>query len=116
MNWTEYDRDNPPPIGKYVVKTETTMGNVHRVEATLSFSGKSPSWSCTNQIVTHFLNEKEEDMDREEIIEMLQKKLRYQEDTMPSSEESDHKDGVRLGRILQLEDLIMELQNKTSGI
>jgi len=53
MKWVEYDRDNPPEIGRYVVKTRTMMGNTHKIEST--FSGKN--WSCTNQIVTHYLYE-----------------------------------------------------------
>lgn len=56
-NWIEYDSDNPPPAGKYVVKTETQMGNVNVFKSTLSTSGKRPSWSCSNQIVTHYLYE-----------------------------------------------------------
>lgn len=113
MKWTEYDRSNPPPVGKYLVKTKTMMGNTHRIEATLSFSGKNPSWSCTNQIVTEYLDERNEDMDREEVIKMLQKKLRECDGIV---EYDRYYDGRLDGRVSLLEELIMELQSKTTGI
>lgn len=53
MKWIEYDSDNPPPAGKYVVKTTTQMNNTNKFEC--SFSGKN--WNCSNQVVTHYLNE-----------------------------------------------------------
>jgi len=63
MKWVEYNKDFPPTVGKYVVKTLTRMGNVYKIEST--FSGKN--WSCTNQIVTHYLDETDKDL--HEILE-----------------------------------------------
>lgn len=57
MIWKIYDKDNPPAAGKYIVKTKTSMGNIHRIES--NFSGVN--WSCTNQVVTEYLEEQNPD-------------------------------------------------------
>ena len=51
INWMPYNKDNPPNIGKFLVKTRTQMNNSNIFEC--QFSGKS--WGCSNQIVTHYI-------------------------------------------------------------
>ena len=71
MKWLPYNKDKPPLSGKYVVKTEsqvwTNMGilrSTHKLEPT--FSGKT--WACTNQEVTHYLNETHYNDDDKDVV------------------------------------------------
>lgn len=56
MEWIEYKKGDNLSVGRYLVKTLTMMGNVHRLECT--YLGKN--WSCSNQIVTHYLKHSHE--------------------------------------------------------
>jgi hypothetical protein len=63
MEWIDITIEKPIVAGKYLVRTQTTMGNTHRLEATFSItkdkqSGKEKSsFNVSNQIVTHWLKE-----------------------------------------------------------
>jgi len=63
MEWIDITIEKPIVAGKYLVKTQTTMNNVHRLEAHYSItkdkqSGKEKSsFNVSNQIVTHWLKE-----------------------------------------------------------
>jgi hypothetical protein len=51
---------NPTKQGKYIVETKTTMGKLHRIEATYTPDIKEPtrgSWSFTNQTFVRWLDE-----------------------------------------------------------
>lgn len=50
MKWRT---DNPPVAGKYLVETQTAMGNIHRLES--SWNGKT--WSFSNQLFQRWLDE-----------------------------------------------------------
>ena len=52
LYWKVYNKDQPPTAGKYLVVTKTMLGNTHRIDT--FFNGKN--WSCTNQVVTHYMN------------------------------------------------------------
>ena len=49
----EWRNDNPTFVGKYIVKTRTLMGNIHKLEA--YWNGKS--WNVSNQIEIEYLKE-----------------------------------------------------------
>lgn len=52
MEWISA-KIKPANVGKYVVETKTTMGNIQRLECT--WNGKT--WSLSNQIVLQWLKE-----------------------------------------------------------
>ena len=57
MKW---NYSNPTKQGKYIVETKTTMGRIHRLEATYTPDEKNPtkgSWSFTNQTFVRWLDE-----------------------------------------------------------
>lgn len=54
MRWISIN-DLPTNEGKYVVKTRTMTGNIHKVEC--YFNGKN--FNVTNQVVFEWLNEEE---------------------------------------------------------
>ena len=63
MEWIDITIEKPIVAGKYLVKTQTSFGNTHRLDATFSItkdkqSGKEKSsFNVSNQIVTHWLKE-----------------------------------------------------------
>ena len=63
MEWIDITIEKPIVAGKYLVKTQTSLGNVHRLETTFSItkdkqSGKEKSsFNVSHQIVTHWLKE-----------------------------------------------------------
>jgi hypothetical protein len=62
MEWIDITIEKPKVGGKYLVKTKTTMGNTHRLDATYTINidanGKDKShFNVSNQIVTHWLKE-----------------------------------------------------------
>jgi hypothetical protein len=72
MEWIDINVEIPKVEGKYLVKTKTTMGNTHRLEATCTlkevlensralkgFTIKvmKAHFNVSNQIVTHWLKE-----------------------------------------------------------
>ena len=63
MEWIDVSLEQPSVAGKYLVKTKTTMGNIHRVDAGFSITkdlktGKEKKhFNVSNQIVTHWLKE-----------------------------------------------------------
>jgi hypothetical protein len=61
MNWIDINNEIPNVEGKYIVKTTTTMGNTHRLDATCTLKedkGKVKAhFNVSNQIVTHWLKE-----------------------------------------------------------
>lgn len=63
MEWIDITIEKPKVAGKYLVRTQTTMGNVHRLEAGFTITkdektGKEKShFNVSNQIVTHWLKE-----------------------------------------------------------
>ena len=52
MKWINFEDEKPSP-GKYIVETETTMGNINRFESI--WTGKN--WHCNNQKVIKWLKE-----------------------------------------------------------
>ena len=63
MEWIDVSLEQPAQAGKYIVKTRTTMGNTHRVDAAYTIT-KDPNtgkvkkhFNVSNQIVTHWLKE-----------------------------------------------------------
>jgi hypothetical protein len=59
MKWIEVSLGLPTKAGKYVVKTRTTMGSTHKVEAGFSITNGKGHFNVSNQIVTHWLDEGE---------------------------------------------------------
>ena len=63
MEWIDVSLEQPKEAGKYIVKTRTTMGNTHRVDASYTItkdpkSGKEKKhFNVSNQVVTHWLKE-----------------------------------------------------------
>ncbi len=57
MEWIDIKIEQPIVGGKYLVKTLTTMGNTHRVEANYTIAQNKGSFHVSNQIVTHWLKE-----------------------------------------------------------
>ena len=58
MEWIDIKKEQPTQEGKYVVKTITTMGSNHKVEARCFLDGKGKAhFGVTNQNVTHWLKE-----------------------------------------------------------
>jgi len=61
MEWIDINVEIPSVEGKYLVKTKTTMGNTHRVDAGCTLredKGKVKAhFNVSNQIVTHWLKE-----------------------------------------------------------
>lgn len=60
--WINIKTEQPLTEGEYVVKTISTYGKTFKkenvIKVRLTFNSKNePSWSCTNQIVTHWLKE-----------------------------------------------------------
>lgn len=59
MEWIDVSLEQPKKAGKYVVKTRTTMGGTHKVEANYSITNNKGHFNVSNQIVTHWLKETE---------------------------------------------------------
>jgi hypothetical protein len=65
MEWIDVSLEQPAQAGKYLVKTRTSMGNTHRLEAGYTITkdqkkGKEKKhFNVSNQIVTHWLKEGE---------------------------------------------------------
>jgi len=59
MQWIDISLEKPPVAGKYVVKTRTTMGNTHKLEAGYTITNGRGHFNVSNQIVTHWLKEGE---------------------------------------------------------
>jgi hypothetical protein len=65
MNWIPVTQDLPVESGKYVVKTQSKLQAIpltfyHKLEVSFHRSkNDEPVWGCNNQIVTHWLNEKD---------------------------------------------------------
>jgi hypothetical protein len=63
MEWIDVSLEQPKQVGKYLVKTKTSMGNIHRLDAIFSITkdkktGKEKcSFNVSNQVVTHWLKE-----------------------------------------------------------
>lgn len=57
MEWIDIDNELPTQEGKYVVKTITTMGSNHKLEAKCSITNGKAHFGVTNQKVTHWLKE-----------------------------------------------------------
>lgn len=61
MEWIDITKEQPTKEGKYLVKTITTMGSKHRVDAkctiTLDKGKIKAHFGVTNQVVTHWLKE-----------------------------------------------------------
>lgn len=62
MKWISVENGLPDISGKYVVKTITTgpLRRVNKFETRFHISENKSSWDVSNQIVTEWLNEKEE--------------------------------------------------------
>ena len=58
MEWIDIKLEEPSTEGKYLVKTLTSMGNIHRIESICHKNKGKMHFNCTNQIVTHWLKEK----------------------------------------------------------
>ncbi len=57
MQWVNNLKRQPTKPGKYIVKTETMLGeNKFNCRFTINENGKT-SWDCSGQIVTHWLEE-----------------------------------------------------------
>lgn len=52
MKWIDA-KIKPDNVGKYIVETKTTMGNIQRLDCV--WNGKT--WSLSNQIVIRWLRE-----------------------------------------------------------
>lgn len=65
MQWIDISLEQPTTAGKYLVKTRTTMGNTHKLEAGYTITkdektGKEKRhFNVSNQVVTHWLKEGE---------------------------------------------------------
>jgi hypothetical protein len=74
MKWIDVSLEQPTQAGKYVVKTRTTMGSTHKIEAICTFrevledsralkgfkiKELKAHFNVSNQIVTHWLKETE---------------------------------------------------------
>ena len=57
MEWIDIEKEQPIIEGQYVVKTKTTMGGNHKVEAKCTINSGKAHFGVTNQIVTHWLKE-----------------------------------------------------------
>lgn len=63
MEWIDVSLEQPKQVGKYLVKTKTSMGNIHRLEVGYTITkdektGKEKhSFNLSNQVVTHWLKE-----------------------------------------------------------
>jgi hypothetical protein len=63
MEWIDVSLEQPKQVGKYLVKTKTSMGNTHRLEAGYTITkdektGKEKKhFNVSNQVVTHWLKE-----------------------------------------------------------
>lgn len=57
------DEELPTEEGKYIVFTKTGFGNINVIEITYHEREKKgkmiPVWGCNNQIVTHWLKQKQ---------------------------------------------------------
>jgi hypothetical protein len=67
MQWIDISLEQPQVAGKYLVKTRTTMGNTHKLEAGYTITNGKGHFNVSNQVVTHWL--------KEETIELNAKKL-----------------------------------------
>ena len=59
MKWIDFKKEQPKVEGRYVVKTITTMGNHHKLDAICHINKGKVHFGVSNQIVTHWLNEDE---------------------------------------------------------
>lgn len=59
MQWIDISLEQPTTAGKYLVKTRTSMGNTHRLEANYTITNGKGHFGVTNQVVTHWLKEGE---------------------------------------------------------
>ena len=57
MEWIDVTKELPSIENKYLVKTKTSKGNQHRLDAHLSITNGKASFNVTNQVVTHWLKE-----------------------------------------------------------
>lgn len=57
MEWIDITEEQPTKEGKYVVKTITSMGSKHKLEAKCTITKGKLHFGVTNQIVTHWLKE-----------------------------------------------------------
>lgn len=57
MEWIDITKEQPTQPGKYVVKTQTSMGNKHKVETHCTITKGKAHFGVNNQIVTHWLKE-----------------------------------------------------------
>lgn len=63
MEWIDVSLEQPSVAGKYLVKTKTSMGNTHRLEAGYTITkdektGKEKKhFNVSNQVVTNWLKE-----------------------------------------------------------
>ena len=63
MEWIDVSLEQPKTAGKYLVKTRTSMGNTHRLDASFTITKdektnkEKHSFNVSNQVVTHWLKE-----------------------------------------------------------
>ncbi len=68
MQWIDVSLEQPPVAGKYVVKTRTTMGNTHKLEAGYTITNGKGHFNVSNQIVTHWLKEETIELDAKKLL------------------------------------------------
>jgi hypothetical protein len=57
FKWVDIKEEQPTLEGKYLVKTRTKMGNIHRLDSHMSINKGKVHFNVSNQIVTHWLKE-----------------------------------------------------------
>lgn len=55
--WVDFRIEQPLKEGKYIIKTQTKMGNTHKLEALCTLNKGKAHFGVSNQIVTHWLKE-----------------------------------------------------------
>jgi hypothetical protein len=57
FKWVDIKEEQPTHEGKYLVKTQTMMGNSHTLESHMTINKDKVHFNVSNQIVTHWLKE-----------------------------------------------------------